>query len=168
VAVGEVSQRREANKDNVMRDTVCQSREEWEVEVQKMASLSDEIHAYKGRLSESAATLESVLRLQHESASWVQLLYLYADNNKEMLEKLDTVEAELKQKSEFIVPEIEEIGRKKIKQFMAENVALRRHRLYFSEIFRRLKIKMEPQKKRKRVFWWVRIREAIANMLIGN
>jgi oligoendopeptidase F len=132
-----------------MRSDVCQTLEEWNDELSKLEALSDEIFRYKGRLSESADMFNTVMTLRDEAYSWIQQLYVFANDKQDMITKLDDVITTRNNKMAYINEEIEKMDKKTVKKFMSQNKNLKRLKKYFDRIFHDKKIKEKMVAKKK-------------------
>ena len=119
--------------------------EEWEENLSRVEEITAIVYGMKGTLANDADTLMTVIDLMDESFGM--------DNNmvtgdKAMDDRYMSAIIDRKSKWEYIIPEVEAIGRKKIKEFMRQNKRLKRMKKWFGRIFTDQRIREQNRSKR--------------------
>ncbi len=118
----------------------------WESEAQLVLDLANEIKSYKGRLSESAATLLEYLKKSDEVGYHLLRVYVYAnqkyheDTGRAKYQgfsgKADSILVEVNSASSFANPEILAMDEAVLAQFYKEEPELEKYRRMLDEIIR--------------------------------
>jgi len=119
---------------------------DWEQTYNALEKEIPKVAAYKGKLSDSAETLVALFKLQDHLSDQLGKLYTYAHMRYDqdttnsfyqaMNQKAEVLLTQAGSNMSFIVPEILEIGKEKIDQFIAENTELAAYRHALEEITR--------------------------------
>lgn len=105
------------------------------------------LYDMRGTLANDPDTLKRAIDLQKESLSMDNRM---VTRNETQNDRYREAIWDRKTQWAFIIPEVETMGPKKIKEFMRRNKGLRRHKLWFDRIFANQKIREKniPEKKR--------------------
>jgi len=127
-------------------ESVFQSVKDWENEVQKIITDISSVTAFKGRLKESAETLFSALNATDELKNRTETAYVYAGfsyavdtTNQQaagMRGKAQGMYGQVLAAISFLNPEILEIGRAQLDEWMKQEPGLVSYAHYFDDLFR--------------------------------
>jgi oligoendopeptidase F len=128
-------------------ESVFASIEKWEDEIRQIIEDIPAVRRYQGRLAESPDVLLEALKAVESLVSRMQKVFVFAGfsyavdtTNQEaagMRSKAQGVFGQLISAISFIRPEILEIGRVKLDEWMTQNVKLAVYRHNFEDLFRR-------------------------------
>jgi oligoendopeptidase F len=129
------------------KESVFPSDKAWDTEVDKIVADLPEIKKYQGRLSESAEVLFEALKAVDEISSRASVAYMYAAFNY-AVDTTDQKAAGMRGKAggmygqvfaaiSFINPEVLEIGKSKLDEWMSQSEKLAMYRHGFEDLFRR-------------------------------
>ncbi len=127
-------------------ESMFASDEEWESAYEDAESRIDDLRAYKGRATESAATLRELLETREDVMRGVAQVVSYArlrsnedtrdQEYQAMAARAGTLSAEASSAAGFIEPEIQELTWGEIETLMDEEPALRDYEHYFDDVLR--------------------------------
>ena len=119
---------------------------QWETEYAEVAPLIDELKGYRGKLGESAKTLLASFELRDNINQRLERLYAYArmrrdeDNTNPQYQALEdrarALWACVEEASAFFNPELLEVGREKINEFIASSEGLKLYEHMLDDLFR--------------------------------
>ncbi|MEO8286456.1 MAG: oligoendopeptidase F [Chloroflexota bacterium] len=119
---------------------------QWETEYAEVAPLIDELKGYRGKLGESAETLLASFELRDNINQRLERLYAYArmrrdeDNTNPQYQALEdrarALWARVEEASAFFNPELLEVGREKINEFIASSEGLKLYEHMLDDLFR--------------------------------
>jgi oligoendopeptidase F len=120
--------------------------EEWEDAYEAVEDRLDELAAYEGRVTEDADTLQEVLELRESIMRQVSNVAAYARMRKDedttnqtyqaLAARSQSLAADASSAASFIEPELQELDREDIDEFVAENPELEPHEHYFDDVLR--------------------------------
>ncbi|GGE51263.1 oligoendopeptidase F [Pullulanibacillus camelliae] len=127
-------------------EAIYESVEAWEEDFKKVKAMIPEVTAFKGKLSDSAATLFQALQKQDELTMTLSKLFAYshmkADENtanatyQALNDRARNLAAGVGSSLSFFVPEILSMDEQKLKTFLDESDALKLYRQALDEINR--------------------------------
>jgi len=134
------------------------SDEAWRASKDKMVKALDDLLQYKGKLAASADTLCSCLNLKSTLGKELSRLESYASMKSDldmrvahyigMKQEIDQVRINFESKVSFIEPELIEIDRSEIDQFILEKPALDVYRFYLYDLQRRKAHKLSAKEEK--------------------
>ena len=120
--------------------------EAWERDFTKVSEEYPQLSKYRGRLAESAETLNSFYLLEEKISLILEKLYVYArmrkdeDNSvskyQEMTARTEMLMMKIQAELAFFEPELLKAGQTKLTSYMEEIPELRNHDFSFQEMFR--------------------------------
>ncbi|WP_299235336.1 oligoendopeptidase F [Natronomonas sp.] len=120
--------------------------EAWEAAYEETDAKLEELSAYEGRVTESAATLEDVLELRESIMRSVSNVTAYARMRKDedttdqtyqaLTARAGSLAADASSAASYIDPEIQELDREAVGELIDENPALERYEHYFDDTLR--------------------------------
>jgi oligoendopeptidase F len=120
--------------------------DEWEAAYEAVADRIDELAAYEGRVTESAATLAEVLELRESIMREVSNVAAYArmrrdeDTTNQQYQALtarsQSLAADASSAASFIEPELQAVDRETLSAFVDERPDLEPYRHYFDDVLR--------------------------------
>lgn len=121
--------------------------EEWEEDFTWIEGNLNSIEEFKGKLKESPEELLEAIKLSEELSRRFSKVYLYSSLSKDvdvsvgkyqiMFERAQNLGSKLAAATSFITPEIMEMPREKIDEFMAKNEELRNYEHAFDNMYRK-------------------------------
>jgi len=128
-------------------ESVFPSIKDWEAEVQKIIADIPSVTAFKGKLKESPATLLSALNAMDELKNRAETAYMYAGFSY-AVDTTDQQAAGMRGKAQgmygqilaaisFLNPEILEIGKSQLDEWMKQEPKLAAYAHYFDDLFRK-------------------------------
>jgi oligoendopeptidase F len=128
-------------------ESVFPSKEAWEKGLNQVIADTEKVKRYQGRLTESASTLYEALTELVDLVSRAQIVGVYAGFSYSV-DTTDQQASALRSKAQgmfgqmssgiaFIQPEILQIGKDKLNQWMRESSKLEVYKQYFEDLFRR-------------------------------
>lgn len=122
------------------------SREEWEQDVMKSMELGRQFRAFSGHLGESGSGLLAAMQARDDLWQTAEKVYVYArmkrdeDNrvaeSQAMTDKAQSMLARISAETAFFTPELLEVSRATIDEFMEHTEGLRIYEHVFDELFR--------------------------------
>ena len=126
--------------------SIYASDEEWEEAYEATREAIDDVRAYEGRTSESAATLRELLETYEEVMRQVSQVVQYANlrSNEDtrdqeyqaMAAKAGSLSSEASSAASFLEPELQELEEDDIEAFVEEEPALAEYEHYFDDVLR--------------------------------
>ncbi|WP_435124196.1 oligoendopeptidase F [Halobaculum sp. D14] len=126
--------------------SIYASDEEWEDAYESVRERIDDVRAYEGRVTESAATLRELLETYEDVMREVATVTQYANlrsnedtRNQEyqaMASKAQSLSAEASSASSFIEPELQQLDWDDVESFIDEEPALAEYEHYFDDALR--------------------------------
>ena len=120
--------------------------EAWEAAYEETDARIEELSAYEGRVTESAATLEDVLELRESIMRSVSNVTAYARMRKDedttdqtyqaLTARAGSLAADASSAASYIDPEIQELDREAVGELIDKNSALERYEHYFDDTLR--------------------------------
>ncbi len=120
--------------------------EAWEAAFAEVEARVEDLEAYEGRTGEDAETLQEILELRETVGREVEDVYTYArlrrdedttDQTYQALEaRARSLAADASSAASYVEPELLELGREAVDEFVAENPALETYDHYFDDVFR--------------------------------
>jgi oligoendopeptidase F len=127
-------------------EAVFPTDDQWESEFTEIAPLLDSLKGFQGRLGESAQTLLDSLKLRDDINYRLERLYAYArmrrdeDNTNAHYQALEdrarNLWARVEEASAFFNPEVLELGRERVDEFLAQNNDLELYAHLLDDLFR--------------------------------
>ncbi|OPJ55295.1 oligoendopeptidase F [Alkalithermobacter paradoxus] len=127
-------------------NNIYPSDDHWERDYKKLESMIPKMEKYKGTLSNSSKQMSQAFKDAEDISRLNEKLYLYAhlksDEDKSndkyiaLRDKARNINIKARMATNFMEPEILNIPKEKINQFMAEDEFLRQYDFYFKELFR--------------------------------
>jgi oligoendopeptidase F len=127
-------------------EAVFPTDDQWESEFTEIAPLLDSLKGFQGRLGESAQTLLDSLKLRDDINYRLERLYAYArmrrdeDNTNPHYQALEdrarNLWARVEEASAFFNPEVLELGRERVDEFLAQNNDLELYAHLLDDLFR--------------------------------
>lgn len=132
--------------------------EAWERDFAKVSEEYPQLSKYRGRLAESAETLNSFYLLEEKISLILEKLYVYArmrkdeDNSvskyQEMTARTEMLMMKIQAELAFFEPELLKAGQTKLTSYMEEIPELRNHDFSFQEMFRQKKHVLSEKEER--------------------
>jgi oligoendopeptidase F len=120
--------------------------EEWEEAYEAVEERLADLEAYEGRVTENAETLEEVLELRESVMRQVSNVAAYARMRKDedttnqtyqaLAARSQSLAADAASAASFIEPELQELDREAIDEFVDENPGLETYEHYFDDVLR--------------------------------
>lgn len=127
-------------------DSMYSNEDLWEEDYHNVTKLLNKISNYEGRLNESSDMLLEALRLRDEISSKAENIFVYSKMKKDednrvskyqgLYDKAVSLSVEIQSTFSFVVPEILNMEKKRIYDFMEENEDLRLYKFYLDELLR--------------------------------
>lgn len=127
-------------------EAVFPSDDRWEAEFTEIAPLLDRMKSYQGRLGESAQVLLDALKLRDDINFRLERLYAYArmrrdeDNTNAHYQALEdrarALWARVEEAASFFNPEVLEVGRERVDDFLAQSDDLKLYGHLLDDLFR--------------------------------
>ncbi|HJV44571.1 MAG TPA: oligoendopeptidase F [Bacillota bacterium] len=127
-------------------EDIYESNESWEADFSKVKKLLPRLEQYKGKLSESAKSLQECLNIKQEISLLMEKLYVYSrmrrdENNanhvyQALTDRASSLSVQVGSATSYIVPEILTIPEEKLKAFVHDDKDLALYGFYFEELFR--------------------------------
>jgi oligoendopeptidase F len=119
---------------------------QWEAEFSEITPLLENVRGFQGRLGESAGVLRDALKLRDDINYRLERLYAYArmrrdeDNTNAQYQALEdrarALWARVEEASSYFNPEVLEVGRERVDEFLAENDELKVYEHLLDDLFR--------------------------------
>lgn len=130
----------------------------WERDFEKISGEYPRLAEYRGRLTESAETLNAFYRLEEKISLILEKLYVYARMRKdednavtkyqEMAARTEMLMMQIQAELSFFEPELLKAGQAKLNAYMEEIPALKDHDFSFREMFRQKKHVLSEKEER--------------------
>ncbi|HET9493573.1 MAG TPA: oligoendopeptidase F, partial [Chloroflexia bacterium] len=127
-------------------EAVFPNDDQWESEFGELAPLLEKMKGFQGRLGESAGVLLDALKLRDDINYRLERLYAYArmrrdeDNTRAHYQALEdrarALWARVEEASSFFNPEVLEVGRERVDEFLAQNDDLKLYAHLLDDLFR--------------------------------
>lgn len=127
--------------------SLYESDEKWEEDFKELKVLSEDITEYKGKVVENAQTLLKVIELNLDISRKAENIYTYAkmrldeDTRKDKYQGFDDrakgLMVQVEERTSFIVPEILELQKNDLEEFIKSEQGLEKYRQHLDQIVRK-------------------------------
>ena len=145
-------------KDKWRLEDIYATDDAWSAAKKEVTASMDKISSYKGKLSNSAKTLQEFLDFSSDLYKEVYRLYSYASMRSDedtrntkylaMNQQMEQLVTQLSSLSAFSDPEILAAGQEKIESFINTNPELEKYRMYLMDLFRRQKHRLSASEEK--------------------
>ena len=127
-------------------DSLYKSIEVWEEDFKMAGELANQLESFKGKIGEKPENLYSVLELSDKLGCLMENLYTYSKmkldentkdgKNQAISDRIDSMSVCVDSKIAFITPEIMDIGKDKIEEFIEKDDKLKLYKHLLGELIR--------------------------------